>query len=191
MQQRLKERLIGAVVLVMLAVIFIPMILDDTTQTNSVITETNIPTQPEVEFTSRIISIQAADTKKTTGVDRIEKTNIKKEIKEELALNKERPKIKIPLNLQTESTVARKANTVGITAWVVQLGSFTREVNATALNKKLRKAGYPAFVEPVRKETGMRYRVRVGPELIKEDAQALLIKLQETMQIKGMVIHYP
>ena len=81
MQQRLKERLIGAVVLVMLAVIFIPMILDDTTQTNSVITESNIPPRPEMEFTSRIMSIQEADTKKQHTEKASKKLSSKKKIR--------------------------------------------------------------------------------------------------------------
>ena len=93
--------------------------------------------------------------------------------------------------MQTPEAEPSKANQMGATAWVVQLGSFSSQDNATALNQKLRKAGYPAFVEPLKRQTGMAYRVRVGPELLRSDAQKMKEKLTREMQIEGMVIRYP
>ena len=61
MGRRLKERLIGAAVLVMIAVIFIPMILDDSSETDVTITETNILTRPDDDFNSRIVPLQESD----------------------------------------------------------------------------------------------------------------------------------
>ena len=61
MERRLKERLIGAAVLAMLAVIFIPMILDDSAQTNAPITKTNIPPPPKAGFKSRIVPLPGND----------------------------------------------------------------------------------------------------------------------------------
>ena len=61
MERRLKERLIGAAVLVMLGVIFIPMILDDSSETDITITETNIPRRPDDNFSSRIVPLKESD----------------------------------------------------------------------------------------------------------------------------------
>ncbi|MEJ2762234.1 MAG: hypothetical protein P8126_12100 [Gammaproteobacteria bacterium] len=63
MERRLKERLIGAAVLVMLAVIFIPMILSDSNRTETAITKTNIPQRPEGEAPSHIAPLQESDLK--------------------------------------------------------------------------------------------------------------------------------
>jgi cell division septation protein DedD len=35
------------------------------------------------------------------------------------------------------------------------------------------------------------YRVRVGPEILRSDAETLQQKLRESMQINGIVIRYP
>jgi len=60
MERRLKERLIGAAVLALAAVIFIPMILDNTSRRDGAITETNIPKRPEEDFSSRVVPAQEA-----------------------------------------------------------------------------------------------------------------------------------
>lgn len=196
MERRLKERLIGAAVLVMLAVIFIPMILDDTSETDVAITETNIPARPEDDFNSRIVPLKESDFT-PIPVESLpqEETEQMVEVLEEQAKATEQsiPVIEDdtkPTPVQTREKPI-DSNHMGITAWVVQLGSFGSEENAQKLNEKLRLAGYPAFVEPLKNKSGMAYRVRVGPELLRSDAQALQKKLKKTMQIDGIIIRYP
>ena len=46
--------------------------------------------------------------------------------------------------------------------YVVQLGAFTDSYGANALANKLKKAGYPAYTEPVETSRGTLWRVRVG-----------------------------
>jgi DedD protein len=46
--------------------------------------------------------------------------------------------------------------------YVVQLGAFTDTYGASALARKLKKGGYPAFTEPVETSRGKLWRVRVG-----------------------------
>jgi DedD protein len=46
--------------------------------------------------------------------------------------------------------------------FVVQLGAFTDNYGANALAAKLKKAGYPAYTEPVESKRGKLWRVRVG-----------------------------
>lgn len=190
MQRRLKERLIGAAVLVMLAVIFIPMALDDSPQMDTIITETNIPERPvQEEFSSRIVPIKSTD--KVTSETSREPEPLA--LRDQPSPVREEP-VKSQPPVESKTVVTKKTvnrENVGVTAWVVQLGSFTNEANANALNKKLRKAGFTAFVEPLKQRTRMIYRVRVGPELLRSDAQLLQQKLKATMQIDGMVIQYP
>lgn len=201
MERRLKERLIGAAVLVMLAVIFIPMILSDSSETEVKIEKSNIPTRPKENFNSRIIPLEESD---LTPVP-LESSNIeiqaqedpvelvKKEIQQEAM---PAPEAESAAKQQEKASVpsepgASKSKPVGATAWVIQLGSFQSNENASTLNEKLRKAGYPAFVEPLKRSTGMVYRVRVGPELLRSDALKLQEKLKKEMKIEGIVIRYP
>ena len=61
MEQKLKERLTGTVVLVLLAVIVLPLLLDDTRRVDTRITATNIPEKPEDKFTTRLVPILEQD----------------------------------------------------------------------------------------------------------------------------------
>ena len=76
-------------------------------------------------------------------------------------------------------------------AWVVQLGSFSSEKNARDLNDRLRASGFASFVEPLKQEDSMAYRVRIGPELRRSDAIAVRDKLKKSLDIDGIVLQYP
>jgi DedD protein len=203
MERRLKERLIGAAVLVMLAVIMIPMILDDSSERDIAITETNIPVRPQDDFNSRIVPLNESDLKPVADkvvvenavqplLDVVQEPS-SKPIEKEVEIEKA---VVAKVEKQEKTKVEKKvekpaANHMGVTAWVVQLGSFSSEENAKGLNEKLRKSGYPAFVEPIKRDSGTAFRVRVGPEILRSDAEALQQKLKKSMQIDGIVIRYP
>ncbi len=201
MERRLKERLIGAAVLVMLAVILIPMILDDSSERDIAITKTNIPARPKDDFNSRIVPLKESDLtpvpeKTTPKADTEPLLDVLPEpgVAIEHSKPKPKPKPKPEKEKETKSTqIGEKAvsNNMGVTAWVVQLGSFSSEENAKVLNEKLRKSGYPAFVEPVKRGATTAFRVRVGPEILRSDAESLKQKLKKSMQIDGIVIRYP
>ncbi|MDX1253285.1 MAG: SPOR domain-containing protein [Gammaproteobacteria bacterium] len=75
-------------------------------------------------------------------------------------------------------------------AWVVQLGSFASEQNALALRDRLRAKGYPAFVERVSEGGATAIRVRIGPETLRSKADALQQKIEQEMKVKGVVMRY-
>jgi len=191
MQQRLKERLIGAAVLLMLAVIFIPMILDNSSQSDSTIDATNIPAKPEGSFSSRIIPLQEYDKKPDPAATEAVTVISRQENHQQAEIESQTATVELNIAKQPEIIDSDTTDQVGLTAWVVQLGSFASEANASALNLKLRKAGYAAFVDPLKQKSRIIYRVRIGPELLRSDAQALREKLKMAMQIEGLVIHYP
>ncbi len=211
MHPRLKERLVGAAVLVVLAVIFIPMILTGPVDTGA-IDETNIPAQPADTFKPTLVPITEAGTpavEPETIAETIAAPPAKTEtppvqVSEQVAVEQvaNEPAVESASQAQNiepkQEPVATskqdKASTdkpVGLSAWVVQLGSFTSKVNADKMNLSLRKAGYPAFVEPLSKDNKTSYRVRVGPELLRSDAEKLLKSINEKMQLKGIVLRYP
>ena len=197
MDQNLKERLVGAAVLIILAVIFIPMFLSDVPITDGRITETNIPEKPEV-FSSRIVPLG-------TGPE-----NISRQGTPDTSANAgspatttepaESPQTRVDTHQTTKAetepvTVVKEAakdsSAVGLTAWVVQLGSFSSEGNAQSLNKQLREQKYPAFVEPLIQENKVIYRVRVGPELRRSNAEKLQQEIKKKLGIDGILVKYP
>ena len=72
----------------------------------------------------------------------------------------------------------------------MQLGSVSKSSNALALRDKVRKKGYAAFVEQQKGTSGTNYRVRVGPEIERSEADALKLKLEKA-GLKGVVMPHP
>lgn len=204
MHQRLKERLVGAAVLVVIAVIFIPMLLNGPTDSGA-ITKTNIPVRPTEKFNSKLIPLtdslkpvveveaddaasgfvreyqEMIDVTEKTSNESQDNTPVKAESNDDTAITDKK--------LITGKIVKDKQ--VGLTAWVVQLGSFSSKINADKLNLNLRKSGFPAFVEPLTKNGEKSYRVRVGPEILRADADALLKSIKTKMKLDGIVLNYP
>lgn len=73
--------------------------------------------------------------------------------------------------------------------WVVQLGSFTEDLNAENLVKQVRALGLSAYSEKVTSSAGTSVnRVRVGPFLRREDATSAQQKLASDLNINGVVM---
>jgi DedD protein len=75
--------------------------------------------------------------------------------------------------------------------WAVQVGAFSKAEDANALRDRLRGGGQPAFVERVPTDKGELFRVRVGPELRREAADALKATLKQRFGLEGMVVAHP
>lgn len=196
MDRRQKERLIGASVLIMIAVIFIPMALDDSEPTRTEITVTNIPPRPQTEFSSKIHPLPGPEDGKA-GAQPPAPDTIAPAQPEPATAASPQPRHE-PQTTPAEAKpkapppAPADAGPVGLAAWVVQLGTFSSKENAEGLNRKLRAAGYASFVEPLMQGTETAFRVRVGPELRKADAERILGQLKSGMGVKeGMVVRYP
>jgi DedD protein len=72
--------------------------------------------------------------------------------------------------------------------WAVQLAALASEADANALRDKARKAGFATFVQKVQSESGVRYRVRVGPEADKAAADRLRVAIGEKLGINDAVV---
>ena len=78
-----------------------------------------------------------------------------------------------------------------VTAWVVQVGSFSNRNSAIQLRDKLRKQGFAAFVESFDAGGKPSHRVRVGPETARSRSEKTLVELNKKMKLDGIVVTYP
>ncbi len=182
----LKQRLVGAVVLVILGVIVIPMLLGR--EGHSPLTKSNIPPPPASEFSSKIIPLED-----------IPPAGSLNPVPAELApIAEPAPPAPVPPAIQKApaqalpmpGSVDRKpaADTAG---WVVRLGSFANEQNAHALRDQLRRKGYKPLVEKITTNGATLLRVSVGPETDRTRAEAVRDRLLKELKIKGSVVQYP
>ncbi len=207
-ENRLKQRLVGAVVLISLAVIFIPMLLSGRGGYERLITSSNIP--PEPEAGRRVIEIPLREVpprpeKKpvtTVVVDEYTK-ELPKNFKPARKPPEEKAAAQAPAPEEKPATPAKPPARKEVTsppaarqasgdegvpqAWVVQMGSFSDKANAMALRNRIRGKKYPAYVEAVTTPQGTIYRVRVGPERSRAGAEALQRKLRKAFNLNGMV----
>ena len=73
-------------------------------------------------------------------------------------------------------------------AWVVQVASFTDRKKALALRDRLRKAKYPSFVESIAVKNTQLFRVRVGPVVSRDDADAWQKKIARDFKVKDALV---
>lgn len=195
MEQAVKQRVVGAVVLVALGVIFIPILLegpeDNAMPKFSAVPEAMVdlragqirPTEQALALPEQTVTTVVIETP-SKGPSAAPKA-APPPVPPKPALVRKAP---APTPAASDASQAAPATPHG---WVVQLGSFGNESNALGLRDRMRKAGYASFVERVVLDTGTLYRVRVGPELKRERAEQLQRKIVQAQGIEGRVMSHP
>jgi len=208
----LKQRLIGAIVLVALAVIFIPMLLNGGRGEKGVSFGTNIPNKPSEQREVRVLQLhdmpqppekqdngRALIDKDLTapppagkGASQPDKADKPSTSSESASAGAPAPKSSTESATQTGQESSRNdADAQAPKGWAVQVGSFSHRKNALALRDRLRAKKFSAFVDAVHSDNGTVYRVRVGPEVRRADAEALQKRLAKHIKGKTLVVAHP
>lgn len=72
--------------------------------------------------------------------------------------------------------------------WAVQVAAYRTAADADALRLKLRKAGFTAFVDKAATAEATWWRVRVGPEADRGNAEKLKAALKDKAKLDGVVV---
>ena len=203
MDLSLKQRLLGAIVLIALAVIFIPMLLSGPApkQTSETV-NLAIPPAPDREFQNRVLPVDATQQQPTAAGASPDLTK-----SETLATVETPPRpAEIPQPVEpvpaTPAPAATKPETPPVAAtpapkpepptaadkapgraasgrFFVQLGVYSSQKNADDLVASLKQAGYPAFAEASEYQGKPGQRVRVGPFEDKAAAEASRLRIKQ------------
>ena len=207
MNTALQNRLVGTILVVALAVIFLPDLLDGQKQVQQDI-QINIPKPPAPLATHSLREVNIENIKQQaalpvvvediiaddtdvvsddsdTGIGTDSDTQVTPEIDNAVAATP-------PENIKTNLTAALENQTQRLQAdpqesagWVIQLGSFRHQKNVRELFDILEKAGYRTFSRPVETPSGILTKVFVGPEIDQEKLKAALPHLNEITKLKG------
>jgi DedD protein len=187
-----KHRIVGAIIVVALAVIFIPMILSDressTDQPDAqVIAPDNSLDEPnKVAVTTLAPPAATTDTAKNAPVETPSTDNVK------AAKQTEGRESKTPTSKPPSAPAAPRAETKPPSSgWVVQVGTFSNASNATRLEKKLRAKGQPVLTEKVNVSGSSAVRLRVGPFRDRASALEARERINRDVGVKGVVLAYP
>ncbi|MGI9227887.1 MAG: SPOR domain-containing protein [Gammaproteobacteria bacterium] len=192
METTLKQRLIGAAVIIALAVIFVPMILDGSGQQESVAINMEAPPKPKFTFESDL-----PDPKKLDELPPIEKkADTTQSSEKESVATEATPTPKKEASVTEEGTqsvvVEATANHIkpnpALSAWAVQVAAFGEKDKALALQEKLLAGNYQAFTEKSANGNKVLYRVKVGPELKRDNAEKLRDKIEKEHGFSGSFV---
>lgn len=193
MNQALKQRLVGTLVLGCLAIIFIPLLLDGEGLTPAVI-ETSIPPAPDLsyqELTPPERPVIEADSLATESADTSEAADA--------AASVDTSTIALPVPADRIEAEASPADTTpqrgadGLpTGWTVRLGVFGTLANADKLRACLIASGYQAYSRQQQGDSGTLTRVFVGPVATRAEATALGNQLQGKCDLteNGIPVQY-
>lgn len=196
MAAALKNRLVGTVILVAIAVIILPDMLDGKKSSNGDVF-VNVPAAPAKK---PIVNPEPfPDERVVASAQR------PVEIVNERALDE--PEAASEPATDTNSDATAQVNTPNDdlarqtvveapqeseqnNSWVIQLGSFRHQKNVKQLLDKLENAGYRAFSRPIETSSGSLTKVFVGPNLNKRELDGALSHLQELTGLRGKVTRF-
>src|SRR3546814_4073265 len=71
------------------------------------------------------------------------------------------------------------------------VGAFSDKADADDVVERLKTAGFIGFSEPVKTAGGTLYRVRVGPEITRAEAEKLRTNVADKLKLDGIVVSHP
>lgn len=212
MDRALKERIIGAVALVTIIVLVVPVFLDGPSEENVIVSEpVALPGQNEQARKRQTIVLErerdqpvpvssgrsAANEADASAADQKPAPQPVSTAKPEPATTRAVPASqeagsqKEPDMIVAEAEAAEKAGSASTTGmWAVQLGSFSSQENAERLAAELRQSGFAAFLSKHQASGTALHRVRVGPQKDRASAEAVAVKLGASGH-KGQVVTHP
>lgn len=173
MDSSLKQRLVGATVLVALAVIFLPMLVKGPAPDSGVSdVSLDIPAEPNGDAATKTVDLPLMP---AAGVP-------------------QGGVVGMPADAQDDDTVASPTGafpTVAAGDYVVSFGSYATTADAGQVIAALRKAGLPVFSEATRFNGRDAQRVRIGPfadRAIAESARLAAGKVNDGVDAKVVVL---
>jgi len=201
MDRALKERIIGAVVIVLFVVLVVPVFLDGPSGDGEMVIE-RVPLPGQSDQKAQTIVLDrdrdnpvpalASSAPPTTAAPAVvdeqpEPAPVRQEAAESVAEPAPEPtqqESRPPAAKPPPATVS----TTGM--WAVQLGSFGNQENAERLAADLRKQGFAAFLSQLATGDGQLHRVRIGPQKDRESAEAMAARLAKAGH-SGQVVPHP
>ena len=204
MDRALKERIIGAAVLVVFVVLVVPVFLDGPPPGGEIVSErVPLPGQSAESETRTVVLERDRDEPVPVPAPVVEPQARPQQqsgpesqpgpesrpVSEARAEPRPEPETEPePAKPAAQEAAPESASATGM--WAVQLGSFGNQQNAERLAADLRKQGFAAFLSQLSTDSGQLHRVRIGPQKDRESAEAMAARLAKAGH-KGQVVPHP
>jgi DedD protein len=183
MDRRVKERLVGASILVILIVLIVPELLSGPPAPAPLRASPGLPASAPEPVRNITVDLATSKAPEPEPVDAAASSA-------QPPQTQGMPATATPLETAqpppTSPTSAAKAAPAG-RAWAVQLGVFASRGNADKLVRQLKGQGFSAYLLPGGSGSSLRYRVRVGPMADHGAAYQLALKLKSLGYVGSLV----
>jgi DedD protein len=205
MERALKERIIGAVVLVTFVVLIVPIFLDGPPKDGEIKSErVLLPGQEDQDIKTVVLDrersepIPAANGPAATSETETaalppvaEKPDVENKAEPQAVIEQATPVVEKTVDAAPAASTEVTPPAASATGmWAVQLGSFSNKENAEKLAADLRKQGYAAFLSQLTTSSGQLHRVRIGPQKDRAAAEEMAARLAKVGH-KGQVLPHP
>ncbi|MAZ79504.1 MAG: hypothetical protein CMD72_02005 [Gammaproteobacteria bacterium] len=164
MNENIKKRIIGVIILVILSVILAPVLFKGSGQS-------------ELKFND----IDEQDNIKFKYIDEVKKINKKKKLQE----NKQ--------NLIVEKKIIKEIKNIdngskSKKTWVIRVGSFIKKNNAQMQLEKLKRDNYQSYIVKLNSNNKIVYAVNIGPYFSAANSKKNFLKLIKNNEYKNSYI---
>lgn len=197
LRKRARRRLVGAIALVIAAVVILPMVLDSEPKQGSQEIDIHIPSENSVgEFTPKIVpEIEAPAivvAEEPAPVEQQAEQTEQMQSQSQLAQGAgksiekpvERPVEHKPEAKSADSRIEKPVTAMGV--FVVQLGAFSDPIKVKQQQQNLILHGINTYTENLHTDKGEVVRVRVGPFRTRGEAEEMREKLKK-LGLDGVV----
>jgi DedD protein len=199
-----RHRIVGAIILVTLAVIVLPLLLDERAsirpEGNAVVEAAGVVVGDDnVNQPSKLVIRELSGAKTTAPVSepssktRPNQTRVvvkrldgtpKASATQTPKKSAPAPRPDVPATVATDSAATRPH-------WAVQVGTFSNPGNVRRLSSQLKEYGYSLMLKDVNLKQGAAVRVRVGPYSSRASADRAQGKIKQLTGVKGVVVAGP
>jgi DedD protein len=179
-----KHRIVGAIILVALVVIFVPMLLNENEPPPELKGVRETPPRGATETKVIVTPVAAEEAKPRQNPEAVTKTETTPAIVESAPKPETKP---APVEKPAKAPAADKITQ----GWVVQVGTFSNTENANHLRDKLKSHGHTVHTESVTLAGKKALRLRVGPFSNKELAVKAQAQINKELHVQGVVQSYP
>ena len=189
MEVKAKQRLIGAVVLLAIIAIFLPLLFHNPCPSTALTMTTTIPPAPN----KPIVQLQLPPSAPPSGEASLPPTNDLASTPKPIV--KHSPPLIVPVSKPKKVVKANKTHSLEFllsktpTAWIMQVASFVNHRYAKHLMQQLRAKGFDACLQESR-EGKVITRVFIGPEINRDKINKIQKELKRQMRLNGVIKKY-
>ncbi|MEE4204120.1 MAG: SPOR domain-containing protein [Halieaceae bacterium] len=205
MEPIVKQRLVGALVLLALGVVFWPIIFVEAPEPEMLPAE-SMPPRPAVdtsplevpEVPRERISAQLPKLPDQADAQRAADTATELAEPPEDAVEPETLMSGLPEADELEPLATREQppaepvldeQGLGV-AWVLQVATVSSETRAQALLARLGDKGYKAFIKPIKRDKRSLYRVQIGPKVERARLEKIKAVIDPELRVESAILRY-